>query len=95
LSSTFILPAHISALFGVIPGQNYRHQLELIFNVVGSPSDNYINMTSIIIGDFLRSKWLLLLLLCWFVWLYLSVYSYVCVMTWCWDDDDDDDDLIW
>jgi len=50
---------HTCALFWVTPGKDYRHQLELIFNVVGSPSDNYINMTSNIIGDFLRSKCLL------------------------------------
>lgn len=45
----------LTELCRVISGQNYRHQLELIFNVVGSPSDDYVNMTSDIIGDFLRS----------------------------------------
>jgi len=54
----FDLCVHFAILLnyaGVIAGQNYRHQLELIFNVVGSPSDDYISMTSDIIGDFLRS----------------------------------------
>jgi len=57
-----LLCRHAYALSLAIAGQNYQHQLELIFKVVGSPSDNYIKMTSPIIGDFLRGKPLLSIL---------------------------------
>jgi len=54
------LSSDVIFLSVVLSGKDYRNQLEMVFNVVGTPTAAYVNTAhSELIKDFLISEWMI------------------------------------